>query len=219
MSDGVRLNKRVAEDLPCSRSEAEAYILGGWVSVDGVVVEEPGARVSDEQRIALLPGATAMPIAPVTIIVHKPAGVDASIGLIDPAQQEGKQRFLKHHLHKLELVAALDKSASGLLVFTQDYRVLRKFREDAPEQEIIVEVAGTISEGGLQQLNQGMKVSWQSETRLRFATKIAKPGLIERLCREVGLRVLAQKRIRIGRLPMASLAPARWRYLTPVERF
>ena len=46
----VRLAKRVSEMRPCSRREAELYIEGGWVSVDGVVVEEAGARVTEQQR-------------------------------------------------------------------------------------------------------------------------------------------------------------------------
>lgn len=41
----VRLAKRVAELVPCSRREAEQYIEGGWVRVDGKVVEEPQFRV------------------------------------------------------------------------------------------------------------------------------------------------------------------------------
>ena len=32
--DGIRLAKRVAEAVPCSRGEAERYIAGGWVTVD-----------------------------------------------------------------------------------------------------------------------------------------------------------------------------------------
>ncbi|MGQ3152632.1 S4 domain-containing protein, partial [Brevundimonas mediterranea] len=44
-----RLAKRLAAQLPCSRRDAEHYIAGGWVRVDGTVVEEPMARVRDEQ--------------------------------------------------------------------------------------------------------------------------------------------------------------------------
>ena len=35
--EGERLAKRVAQLLGCSRSEAEQYIEGGFVRVDGVV--------------------------------------------------------------------------------------------------------------------------------------------------------------------------------------
>ena len=45
MNEPIRLAKRLAEMLPCSRREAEQYIEGGWVKVDGVVIEEPQFRV------------------------------------------------------------------------------------------------------------------------------------------------------------------------------
>jgi len=77
MSLSVRLAKRVAEQIVCSRQTAEQYIAGAWVTVDQEVIQEPGFRVAPEQVVALLPGANLDPIAPVTILVHKPAGIDA----------------------------------------------------------------------------------------------------------------------------------------------
>ena len=35
MTDAIRLSKRLADQLGCSRREAELYIEGGWVRVDG----------------------------------------------------------------------------------------------------------------------------------------------------------------------------------------
>ena len=48
MSDPVRLARRVIELTGCSRADAEQYIKGGWVSVDGAVVEDPAFRVITE---------------------------------------------------------------------------------------------------------------------------------------------------------------------------
>ena len=58
MTTTIRLAKRLAEQLQCSRSTAEQYIEGGWVSVDGQVVELPGARVAPQQRVELAPDAS-----------------------------------------------------------------------------------------------------------------------------------------------------------------
>ncbi|EJC0106085.1 S4 domain-containing protein, partial [Pseudomonas aeruginosa] len=52
MTDPIRLSKRLAELTACSRREAELYIEGGWVSVDGEVIEEPQFKVLD-QRVEL----------------------------------------------------------------------------------------------------------------------------------------------------------------------
>ena len=56
MTDPIRLSKRLAELVGCSRREAELYIEGGWVSVDGNVVEEPHFKVT-EQSVELHPDA------------------------------------------------------------------------------------------------------------------------------------------------------------------
>src|SRR3546814_19854690 len=78
----------------------------------------------------------------------------------------------------------------------------------------MIDVYGELASDGLKRLNHGLswqgvalppiKVSWQSETRLRFALKNPWPGLIADMCRQVGLQVSGIRRTRIGRLPMRS---------------
>jgi 23S rRNA pseudouridine2604 synthase len=236
MSQPVRLAKRVASLVPCSRREAELYIEGGWVRVDGKVVEEPQHRVADE-RIELDPGATLAALEPVTLLLHKPAdmsGEQAQRLLVPAARTPDDHsgiRTVKRHFAQLEPLLPLPAPASGLVVFSQDRRVMRKLTEDALsiEQELIAQVSGEIRPGGLELLGHGLvyegqplppiKVSWQNETRLRFALKGIPPALVPGMCEQVGLRVLALKRIRVGRLPMAGLPPGQWRYLLPGERF
>jgi 23S rRNA pseudouridine2604 synthase len=235
--DTVRLAKRVAERCHCSRAEATHYIEGGWVKVDGHIVEEPGFRVTPQAEVELLPDAVATPAQAATFLLHKPAGMDAEAAvqlLVPDNRSEGDragQRFLKRHLVGLSIPAQLENAASGLLVCTQDWRVIRKLTEDALriEHEIIVDVTGSLLPDGLAQLNRSldyqgktlppMKVSWQSETRLRFAVKAPPPGLIAHACALVGLTPRAIRRIRLGRLPMAGLKAGQWRYMQDQERF
>ena len=259
----VRLSKRLAQQLGCSRREAELYIEGGWVSVDGTPAELPGARVAPQQQVMLAPGARAEELPPATLILHKPAGYEAGLGGLggphtqatsaspahgsrsrgapaalsllrpDTAYTDGipPLRLLQRHLRQLECVTPLPTEACGMVVYTQDWRVARKLIESAEtvEQECIVEVAGEIAEGGLQQLCHGLsfngrplppiKVSWQSERRLRFALQGIRPGQVRAMCEAVGLKLVALKRIRIGRLPLAKLPEGQWRSLQPWERF
>ncbi len=256
--DAIRLSKRLAEQLPCSRREAELYIEGGWVSVDGAVVELPGARVRPSQQVVLAPGARAEEAPPITLILHKPPGYEAGLGTdtgsahgaafssrsqgapqalalvrADTLRTEGgpPPLVLQRHFRQLECFTPLPTEASGLVVYTQDRRVARKLAEDIEtlEQECIVEVAGEIAPGGLQRLCHGLsfngralppiKVSWQSERRLRFALKGIRPGQVGAMCEAVGLTVVQLKRIRIGRLPLARLPEGHWRYVLPWEKF
>ena len=166
-----RLSKRVAELVPCSRREAEQYIEGGWVSVDGQVVEEPMFRVSI-QKVEIDPDASLLELLPVTLLLHKPPGYDALASpgeanrQVKPAQQllqvanhaaddPSGTRLLKRHFAKLTATVPLETGAGGLVVYTQDWRVARKLTEDAGEmeQEIIVEVAGEVPPESLQRIN------------------------------------------------------------------
>jgi 23S rRNA pseudouridine2604 synthase len=230
--EAIRLAKRVAETAPCSRGEAERYIAGGWVSVDGEVAEDPATRVTPGQRVELLPGATPVEPQPVTILLHKPAGLHGKAALdslsLDTLFQQGQGlRVLKRHLAKLTPAMPLEAMASGLVVFSQDWRVLRKLGEegDRIEQEYVAEVTGAILDDGLARLNRAgrpnapIKASWQSEARLRFAGKGIVPGQIEALCAQVGLEVKALRRLRIGRVALSSLPVGQWRYLRDVEKF
>ena len=185
MLEPVRLAKRLAEMLPCSRREAEQYIEGGWVTVDGVVIEEPQFRVL-HQTIELSKNASLLAPTAVTLLLHKPAGFQADLNLATRAAEDRSGvTLLKKHL-SAEMVTQLAMPASGLVVFTDDWRVARKLVEDAAtlEHEVVVEVSGNIKPGGLERLNRvdhGLtfngrllppaKVSWQSEARLRFALK------------------------------------------------
>ena len=76
MTDSVRLAKHIADTKGCSRREAEQLIEGGWVRVDGNVVEEAGFRLAAGQQTEIDPDAKPVPVDPVTIHWDKPAGFD-----------------------------------------------------------------------------------------------------------------------------------------------
>jgi 23S rRNA pseudouridine2604 synthase len=233
--EGQRLAKLVAARLTCSRREAEQYIAEGWVQVDGQLADAPQMRVSPGQRVEIDSQARLQPPLSATFLVHKPAGVDATISLLGPDHRFKDDasgiRPSRTHQAGLQMLLPLPKPASGLCVFSQDARVLRKLTEDAAfmEQELVAEVRGQIAPDGLARLCHGLqrhgrplppaRVSWQSETRLRFAVKGIAPDAIEWMCAQVGLQMLALRRLRIGRIAMAGLPTGQWRYLPAGERF
>ncbi|KGQ18022.1 RNA-binding S4 domain protein [Lysobacter dokdonensis DS-58] len=178
---------------------------------------------------------------PTTILLHKPVGFDAIEGsrparaLVTPdARWEGDATGIDPqdmHFVRLTPLVPLDREDSGLMVLTQDGRCWRRLTEDAEsiEHEYIVEVSGEIRPWGLQRLNHGLryrrrelppcKVSWQNEIRLRFAIKGAEPGQLRDMCAQVGLGVVAIRRIRIGKVPLGKMPPGTWRYFPVGEKF
>ncbi len=257
-ASGERLSKRVAAMVPCSRTEAEQYIEGGWVRVAGQVVEEPQFRVGAQASITIDPNASLLELGSITLILHKPDdwvdGTEESLAKLNrQTRREGFKdartllvaanhvaddpagiRMLQRHFKQLTATVPLENAASGLIVFTQDWRVERKLEEDmgSMEHEVIVEVAGEVSEQTLRLLNRlqdsdadlpQTKVSINSTTegssKLRFAIKGAHRGLIAHLCERAKLEIVSMRRIRIGRVALSDLPAGQWRYLAGHERF
>jgi 23S rRNA pseudouridine2604 synthase len=243
-SEPIRLAKRVAELISCSRSQAEQYIEGGWVRVNGRVEESPQHRVTNE-TVELDKDATLLASEPMTILLHKPAGFDWGDGrkpageLLIQANRSptdaSSVRLLKRHFKEQACVTPLEMGASGLIVFTQDFRIHRKLWESASlvENEIIVDVTGEVTDETLQTLNRPFirhdqlqlhaKVALSKRTEkitgLRFAVKGGEPGRIASACEHLGLQIAGMKRIRVGRVPLSDLPVGQWRFLQSHERF
>ncbi len=174
---------------------------------------------------------------PATMLLHKPAGVafEACADLVVPDTRADNDasgiRGLQRHFAHLAPLMPLDADASGLVVLSQDGRVARRLNEDGAkiEQEFLVEVSGDTGPYTLGKLSRGLnyqgralppcKVSWQNEVRLRFAIKDVRPGQLRHMCAEVGLDVVAIRRLRIGRIGLNKMPPGEWRYSPVGDRF
>lgn len=248
---GERLSKRIMQIKGCSRTEAEQFIEGGWVQVNGMVVETPQFRVLPQQTVTVDPDATLLAMESITLVLHKPPGwldgVQPSSGSKAKnsrslltlahrfAQDESGVRPLLRHFNKLEAVVPLETGASGLVVFTQDWRTTRKLTEDfgSMEHELVVDVAGEVQPEALQKIARvlndernplphtkfSVNSSSPERSKLRFAIKGAHPGLAAYLCERAQLEVLAMRRIRLGRALLRDLPEGQWRYLAPMEKF
>jgi len=257
--EGERLAKRVAHMLGCSRSEAEQYIEGGFVQVNGVVIEDPPFRVQ-QQTVTVDADASLLNLSAVTLVLNKPPAwldglteapipsphykgkkpkIHTARELLTPAHRSptdaSDTRVLKRHFTTLEASVELETGASGLVVFTQDWRTQRKLTEDLAvmEHELIAEVQGEVPPEALVPIERALrdernrlphaKISVGSSgpqgSKLRLAVKGAHPGLAAHLCEIAGLNLVGLRRIRLGRVGLGDVAPGQWRYLGAHERF
>ena len=204
--DEMRLAKRMAVLGICSRREADAYILKGWVKVNGVVATLKGQKVSETDTISLSPQAQQQQSNRVTILLHKPVGYvsaqpekgyKAAASLIIPANHwtEDKSgiRYSEQHQFGLAPAGRLDIDSVGLLVLTQDGRIAKQLigQNSDLDKEYLVRVTGNIKKNGLQLLRHGLsldgeklrpaQVSWQNEDQLRFILRQGKKRQIRRM--------------------------------------
>ena len=239
MPEPKRLDKRLVELIHCSRGDAIKYIEGGWVLVEGEVEERPQFKVLDQQ-VELHADASLEPIEPVTLIFNLPqdAYTDDSAEMLQLITIQSHCdtdysgiRLLKNHFFKLQSASPLQSGASGLTVFSKDWRVIKVLNEHnkKKEEEYIVEFSNEVSDEVLEQLNDlvdnsdrsqpKFKASRQSEKAMRMVFGFSHTGQIESLCNSVGLSIVAMKRMRIGRVSKKDLPPGQWRYLSRKTMF
>jgi 23S rRNA pseudouridine2604 synthase len=236
----VRLSKLMAQRGVCSRREADVFIEQGMVSVNGVVVDQLGAKVAPDAEITLAPQAVKKQKELITIILNKPVGYVSAqpepgyapaIKLITVANQFGKgnKRLMPEHLKGLAVAGRLDIDSQGLLLFTQDGRLAKKIigEESRVEKEYIVRVRGLLSDDGLRLLRGGLaldgkplkpaQVEWINRDQLRFVLREGRKRQIRRMCDLVGLKVVGLKRVRVGKIRLGDLPEGKWRFLETDE--
>jgi len=175
-------------------------------------------------------------LAPTTILWHKPPDVAVQV-MLDKAFEGMTEKnrapsdrsgipIASPHFKNLVCATQLETGASGLVVFTQDFAVKRKLIRDSAfmEHEIIVDIAGAVSDEQLYALNRPqVKVALNKQTDtitgLRFAIKGYAAGSIAAQCERMGLIIEGMKRLRVGRMPLSSLKIGEWRFLMGYERF
>ena len=250
-AEGERLSKRVMALAGCSRSEAENYIDGGWVQVDGQPATNPATRVQ-QQTVTLDPQARLERWEDVTLVLHKPPGCTdgqeetAPRAPMQPAADllrlenhwSGDRSGIRpapRHFRQLRSMVPLESAGSGLLVFTQDWRRVRKLEEDyaSIEHEWIFDVRGALPEGALAHMEKILRHSIEplpasrlsissekpNKCQLRLAVKGSHPGLAAYLCAQSGLEIIGLRRIRLGRVALGALPVGTWCYLTEQQRF
>lgn len=228
----------------CSRREADRFIAGGLVRVDGEIVDTLGVRVDPGSEITLSRGARRESDRKVTILLNKPIGFVSgspegryrpAVSLIGASSRYGGDRsplrFTPAHLKGLAPAGRLDIDSQGLLVLTQDGRVAKLLigPESGIEKEYLVRVRGPLDESRLERLRHGIELDGRrlkragveriNDQQLRITLTEGRKRQIRRMCAEVGLEVAGLKRVRIGRVRLGALPEGRWRYLSPGEGF
>jgi 23S rRNA pseudouridine2604 synthase len=237
-AEPVRVNKWLAQDGVCSRREAEALLADGQVSIDGVVVREPGAKLSAGQTLTIAAKGGADLAAAITFVINKPVGYVSAQP--DPGQIPAARLLVAANAaesgaprvsSKLSLapLGRLDMDSRGLLLLSTD-GVLTK-AVIGPESKLTksyeVYVEGKITADKLKLLRHGMTLDGRVLKRadveaegqwLYFTLQEGRNRQIRRMCQAVGLDVFDLHRSRIGPLKIGDLGEGKWRVLRPDER-
>lgn len=228
-----RLQNILARAGVASRRGAATLIESGVVTVDGIVVKEPGARFGDEVAIKVNGKPVVAAEKHRTVVLYKPVGVLSTMS--DPFGDPTVAELVKVP-ERLVPVGRLDKDSEGLLLMSNDGTLVNQLTHPRFEHSktYVVKVAGRWSEDKLRTLRSPLTLDDGYTIRpvpveevedlganvrlLKFVLKEGRKRQIRKMCSAAHLVVLELKRVAVGefRIP-DDLKPGEWRDLTDAE--
>lgn len=231
-----RLQNILSHAGVASRRHAAELIESGHVTVDGIIVNEPGARFDPAAvKIAVDGRGISAAEKKRTIMLYKPVGILSSMS--DPFGGKTVADIVDCG-ERLVPVGRLDKDSEGMLLMSNDGDLTLRLTHPRYEHEktYIVRAAGKWSEEKLRTLRGRIKMpdgyeirpcpvrvleddNWEPNvTMLEFRLREGRKRQIRYMCSAAHLVVLSLKRIAVGSLRLdPMLRPGEWRDLTDEE--
>lgn len=226
-SDEIRLNKYISNSGVCSRRDADLYIQSGNVKVNGVPVTEMGYLVKLND-VVNFDGVTLTPEKKEYILLNKPKNFTTAL-------DEGQE-----YRNVLELVRAatnakiapigrMDKNTTGLLLFTNDTDMIRKFSLPNQKSPKIYQVSldKNLKFEDLEKISKGLvldghrvsveEISYiekepKSEVGLKLRSSNVK--VVRAIFENFDYNVLRIDRVSFAGLTKKNLPRGNWRFLT-----
>lgn len=232
MSEGIRLQKFLAEAGVASRRKAEALITAGRVKVNAKPVTELGTRVDPERDLVTLDGGLVSPRAEKSYyLLYKPSGCVTTAS--DPQGRPTALEYLRGVKERVFAVGRLDYDAEGALLCTDDGELanrlahpryghrriyLAKVRGEPPEGSLERLLAGVrLEDGPAKALEAAVHERVEKNVWIRLAVAEGRTHLVKRLCEAVGLQIQRLYRPEFGGVTVQGLRPGKFRPLTAVE--
>ena len=229
-----RLQNILAHAGVASRRAAATMIESGVVTVDGIVVREPGARFEPEKVAVRVNGRPLVSAsAKRTIVLYKPVGVLSTMS--DPFGGRTVADIV-HTPERLVPVGRLDKDSEGLLLMSNDGDLVNRLTHPRFEHQktYLVRVAGRWTEEKLATLRSPLTLddgytirpvpvevvreNFDHTRLLKFVLKEGRKRQIRKMCSAAHLVVLSLKRVKVGAFALPpELKPGEWRDLTSDE--
>jgi len=232
-SEGVRLQKVLANAGVASRRVCEQYIAEGRVRVNGEVVTELGSRIDPERDLVDVDGtAIQLDTSKRYVMLNKPTGVVSTMK--DEQGRPDLRRYTKDWPERLYNVGRLDAETSGLLLLTNDGDLAHVLAHPSfgVTKVYIAKVTGAVTGQTLSRLTKGIELedgpiaadkarlldAGPGESLVELTLHSGRNRIVRRMMAEVGHPVVELVRRQFGPLHLGTLPAGRARELTTVER-
>ncbi len=229
-SDGVRLNKYIADAGICSRREAEKYIESGIISINGKVVTELATKVKYGD-IVKFNDAVLTQQKKTYILLNKPK--DYVTTLEDPHAKKTVIDLIKNGCkERVYPVGRLDKTTTGLLLLTNDGELSDFLSHPRNNKKKIYQASlnKPATQEDLQKLFDGIEledgfikadgisfVETDDKREIGIEIHSGRNRLVRRMFEHIGFKVRKLDRVYYAGLTKKNLPRGKWRYLSEKE--
>jgi 23S rRNA pseudouridine2605 synthase len=229
-SEGVRLNKYIANSGVCSRRKADELIAAGKVQINGDTVKEMGIKVQDKDKVSVS-GKPIKPVRSVYVLLNKPKGYITTTD--DPKERKIVMDLVANATkERIYPVGRLDRQTTGLLVLTNDgdmaqrlahpsFKISKLYsvelNKDFSEKDFEKVEKGVELEDGMVKVDDLAYVEGKSRNNVGIKIHSGKNRVIRRLFEHLGYTVEKLDRVSYAGLTKKDLPRSKWRYLTPFE--
>jgi 23S rRNA pseudouridine2605 synthase len=228
-SGPMRIAKALARAGLCSRREAERWIEGGRVSVNGEVLKSPARDVAPSDRILVDGNPLPAPEPPRLWRYHKPKGRVTTHS--DPQGRPTVFEALPEEMPRVISIGRLDFNTEGLLLLTNDGALarhlelpatgwLRRYRvraHGAVTQEALDKLKGGVEIGGVRYgpIEATLEKVQGTNVWLMLGLREGKNREVRTILDGLGLTVNRLIRVSFGPFQLLDLAPGA---VEPVKR-
>ena len=228
--DEIRLNRYISNSGMCSRRDADIYIQSGNVKVNGVVVTEMGHRVKLTD-VVQFDGVNITPEKKEYVLLNKPknfstAGDDSpgSANVLDLVRGASKPNLLP--------VGRMDKTTTGLLLFTNDTEMVQKFTVPNQRSSKVYQVSldKNLKFEDLEKIQKGLMIDDhkvfveeityiedQPKSEIGIKMKTSNVKVVRKIFEHLKYDVLKVDRVTFAGLTKKNLPRGDWRFLTEQE--
>jgi len=233
-SEGIRLNKFLAQNGIASRRGADELIAKGHVTVDGKLVTELGRRVDPTTDKVEVDGVVLKPTGErlAYYLLNKPTGV---VCTNDPreARPRAVDLITDKRKGRIYTVGRLDEDTEGLVILTNDGEFANRISHPryGLKKTYWVDVRGRVPDDAIELMQKGVRLSdgWGSFERVKVIKRHGERSIllvtltegknreVRRVFAALDLPVRTLRRVEIGPLQDRRLKTGQWRTLTRAE--
>ena len=230
VADEIRLNKYISNSGVCSRRDADIYIQSGNVKVNGIPVIEMGYMVKPGD-VVNFDGATLTPEKKEYILLNKPKNFTTSF---DEGQEDRNVLELVRGATnaKIASVGRMDKNTTGLLLFTNDTDMIRKFSLPNQKSSKIYQVSldknlkyedlekisgGVTLDGHRLAIEEISYIENEPKTEVGLKLRTSNVKVVRAIFENFKYDVLRIDRVVFAGLTKKNLPRGNWRFLTDQE--